>query len=56
MKTKPFLIIIIVCIAPFWQSCTKSCTCENPDGNIKEVEVDPSESCSKRSDAIWSCS
>jgi len=28
-------------------SCVKTCTCEDPKGKIKEIEIDPSEKCSK---------
>ena len=57
MKKTILIIIVLALVTPFLYSCTKSCTCENPDnGKVKEVEVDPSEKCSSRSDAVWSCS
>jgi len=56
MKKTLVIILALALFAPFVYSCTKSCTCENPDGKTKEVEVDPSEKCSKRSDSTWTCS
>jgi len=47
-------ISFIICIGFFTlllQSCTHTCTCEDPNGVVKELEVDPSENCSARSSA-----
>jgi len=49
---KILVIIILVCMAPLVQSCTKSCTCVNPDTDkTTEIDIDPAENCSAYSNA-----
>ena len=51
MKKLILLVILGIGISPFF-SCTRSCTCENPNtGKVQEIEVDPSEKCSSRSNS-----
>ena len=44
------------CAVLLLPSCTKTCACENPNNEHKEIEVDPAESCSNFSDTTWTCS
>jgi len=53
---KFIFFIISGCMIIFLQSCTKTCTCVDPNNRSKELEIDPSESCFDRSDTIWQCS
>jgi hypothetical protein len=44
---KTIVLTLLAGTALFWQSCTKSCTCENPDNSTPtEIEISPSEKCS----------
>jgi len=56
MKKTIAIIIVLALVAPFFFSCTKSCTCETEAGKVKEVEIEPSKKCNSRSDEVWTCS
>jgi hypothetical protein len=58
MKKIILVIIVFACVAFFGQSCTKSCTCINPDTQKPtEVEIDPSKKCSDQSNStLGDCS
>ena len=47
---KKTIIPIIACVAFLTLSCTKTCTCEDKNGKISQLEVNPNEKCSDRSD------
>ena len=54
---KLIFIIILESIVLLALSCTKTCTCEDANNKIKEIEVNPSEQCSARSnDSLGVCS
>ena len=56
---KKIILLVMLGIGTFFVfSCTKSCTCVNPDTGvlIEEIEVDPSDSCSAHSNSSSSCS
>jgi len=42
-------IFIFVSFVFFSQSCTHTCTCVDPNGQVSELEVDLSDNCSDRS-------
>jgi hypothetical protein len=46
---KMLSIVFLGFITLSLQSCTRTCTCEDPNGEIHELEIDPAESCSDRS-------
>jgi len=57
MKKTLVIILALALFAPFVYSCTKSCTCENPDtGTVTEIEVKPDEKCSKLTNSSRTCS
>jgi len=51
MKKIILIIIFLALMAPLLQSCTHSCTCENPDGKITDIDINPSENCNDYSNA-----
>jgi len=56
---KKLILLVILGIGTFFVfSCTKSCTCDNPNtGVVQEIEVDPSDNCSSHSNVeLGSCS
>jgi len=56
---KKLILLVILGIGTFFMfSCTKSCTCVNPDTEkVKEIEINPSEKCSSRSNStLGDCS
>ena len=56
---KKLILLVMLGIGTFFMfSCTKSCTCNNSNtGEVQEIEVNPSESCSSHSNIeLGSCS
>jgi hypothetical protein len=47
MKKK--FIIFFGTLILFAFSCTKTCICEDPDGKVNQIEINPSEKCSDQS-------
>jgi len=57
MKKTLVIILALAVLAPFLYSCTKSCTCVNPDTDkVTEIEVQPNEKCSKLDNSSRKCS
>lgn len=53
---KTIVLIILAFIAISWQSCTRTCVCEDANHKVKEIEIDPTENCKEHSTELLTCS